>query len=138
MPDGAIPLPNPNTVNHFGLSNSTWYKKASVPLVFSGVIVNFVEIALEMFQRLSKMLVRIVSIRWSSMGQLSWVKKLSLLVHVCTNRICLEYHPQYQWQTLAALQRMDTKPCLRLDKDVKRWSLQLGKAGRSVSIASIG
>ena len=29
-----------------------------MPLVFSGVIVNFVEIALEMFQRLSKMVVR--------------------------------------------------------------------------------
>ena len=57
MSDGAIPLRNPNTVNHFGLSNATWYKKASVPLVFSGVIVNFVEIALEMFQRLSKMVV---------------------------------------------------------------------------------
>ena len=58
MYDGAILLPNPNTVNHFGLSNATWYKKASVPLVFSGVIVNFVEIALEMFERLSKMVVR--------------------------------------------------------------------------------
>ena len=23
MSDGAIPLPNPNTVNHFGLSNAT-------------------------------------------------------------------------------------------------------------------
>ena len=53
MSDSAIPLPNRNAVNHFGLSHSTWYKKASVPLVFSGVIVNFVEIALEMFQRLS-------------------------------------------------------------------------------------
>ena len=29
-----------------------------MPLVFSGVIVNFVEIALEMFERLSKMVVR--------------------------------------------------------------------------------
>ena len=46
-----IPLPKPNTVNHFGLSNSSWYKKACVPLV----IVNFIETALEIFQRISKM-----------------------------------------------------------------------------------
>ena len=58
MSDSAIPLPNRNPVNHFGLSNPTWYTKASGPLVFSGVFVNFVEIALEMFQRLSKMVVR--------------------------------------------------------------------------------
>ena len=47
-----------DSCDSFGLSNSSWYKKASVPLVFSGVIVNFVQIALEMFQRLSKMVVR--------------------------------------------------------------------------------
>ena len=55
---GPIPLPKPNTVNHFGLSNSSWYKKACVPLIFSGVIVNFIEIALEIFQRISKMVLR--------------------------------------------------------------------------------
>lgn len=52
---GPIPLPKPNTVNRFGLSNSSWYKKACVPLIFSGVIVNFIETALEIFQRISKM-----------------------------------------------------------------------------------
>ena len=59
MSYGAIPFPNSNTVNHFDLSSSSWYNKASVPLIsFSGAIVNFVEIALELFQRLSKMVVR--------------------------------------------------------------------------------
>ena len=56
--DYAIPLPEPNTANHFSLSNSSWYKEASVPLVFSGAIVNFIEVALEMFQKLSKMVRR--------------------------------------------------------------------------------
>ena len=53
------------------------------------------------------------------MGQLSWIKKLSLLVHVCTTRICLEYHPQYQWQTLAAKDGYKTmlKNLMKMFKD---------------------
>ena len=61
MSDGAIPLSQSKrsqSLWFFFLSNSTSYKKTSVPLVFSGVILNFVEISLEMFQRLSKMVVR--------------------------------------------------------------------------------
>ena len=111
MSDGAILFHNSNTVNHFGLSSSSQYTKASVPLVFSGVIVNFVEIALELFQRLSKMVVH--SEHALVVYRAIVMDKKALLVHVFTNRICLENHPQYQWQTLATLQRMDTKPCLK-------------------------
>ena len=104
-------IPIQTQVNHFGLSSSSWYTEASVPLIFSGVIVNFVEIALELFQRLSKMIVR--SEHALVVYRTIVVNKKVLLVHVCTNRICLENHHQYQWQTLATVQRIDTKPCLK-------------------------
>ena len=35
---GGKTLPRPDSVNHFGISPSNWYKK--VPLVYDGVAVN--------------------------------------------------------------------------------------------------
>lgn len=111
MSYGAIPFPNSNTVNHFDLSSSSWYNKASVPLIsFSGAIVNFVEIALELFQRLSKMVV--CSEHALVICRTIVVDKKALLVHVCTNRTCLEYY-QCCIITLVSLQRLDTKACLK-------------------------
>ena len=40
---GGKTLPRPDSVNHFGISPSNWYKKAPVPLVYDGVVVNYVE-----------------------------------------------------------------------------------------------
>ena len=40
---GEKTLSRPDSVNHFGVSPSNWYKKASVPLVYDGVVVNYVE-----------------------------------------------------------------------------------------------
>ena len=40
---GGKTLPRPDFVNHFGISPSNWYKKAPVPLVYDGVVVNYVE-----------------------------------------------------------------------------------------------
>ena len=40
---GGKTLPPPDSVNHFGISPSNWYKKATVPLVYDGVVLNYVE-----------------------------------------------------------------------------------------------
>ena len=40
---GGKTLPRSDFVNHFGISPSNWYKKAPVPLVYDGVVVNYVE-----------------------------------------------------------------------------------------------
>ena len=40
---GGKTLPRPDSVNHFGISPSNWYKKVPVPLVYDGVVVNYVE-----------------------------------------------------------------------------------------------
>ena len=43
MIPGGKTLPRPDSVNHFGVSPSKWYKKAPVPLVYDGVVMNYVE-----------------------------------------------------------------------------------------------
>ena len=40
---GGMALPSTNSVNHFGISLSSWLKKAPVPLAYDGVIVNCTE-----------------------------------------------------------------------------------------------
>ena len=40
---GGMTFPSTNSVNHFGISPSSWFKKAPVPLVYDGVIVNYFE-----------------------------------------------------------------------------------------------
>ena len=40
---GGKILPRPDSVNHFGISPLNWYKKVPVPLVYDGVVVNYVE-----------------------------------------------------------------------------------------------
>ena len=37
-------LPTPSSVNHFGLSPSSWFKKDPLPMVFNGVFINYIEI----------------------------------------------------------------------------------------------
>ena len=40
---GGKALPCPDSVNHFGISPSNWYKKAPVHIVYDGVVLNYVE-----------------------------------------------------------------------------------------------
>ena len=37
-----IDLPTPSSVNHFGLSSSSWFKKDPVPMVFDGVFISYI------------------------------------------------------------------------------------------------
>ena len=41
-------------MNHAGLSDSSWYKKAAVPFLFDGGVINFVEILQDIFPKVSK------------------------------------------------------------------------------------
>ena len=50
--EGSPILPSPANVNHAGLSVSSWYKKAIVPLFIDGVIVNFIESLQQLSQSL--------------------------------------------------------------------------------------
>ena len=56
---GQVQLPDPNCVNQAGLSDSSWYKKAAVPFLFDGVVINFVEILQDLYLKITK--VKIVS-----------------------------------------------------------------------------
>ena len=42
-------LPSPNSVNHFGISPYGWYKKAPVPLVHDGVVINYIQTLQKIF-----------------------------------------------------------------------------------------
>ena len=46
---GGMTLPSPNSVNHFGISPSSWYKKAPVPLVYDGVVINYIQTLQKIF-----------------------------------------------------------------------------------------
>ena len=37
-------FPSPSSINHFGLSPSSWLKKDPVPIVFDGVFISYTEI----------------------------------------------------------------------------------------------
>ena len=50
--EGSPIRPSPANVNHAGLSVSSWYKKAIVPLFIDGVIVNFIESLQQLSQSL--------------------------------------------------------------------------------------
>ena len=90
---GSIPLPKPNTVNHFRLSNSSWYKKACVPLIFSGVIVNFIKLHLKIFKEYQRWFFVAIS-PWLSLLQLYLTRKQSRLVPAYTKRVYLEFYLQ--------------------------------------------
>ena len=52
-------LPTPSSVNHFGLSPSSWFKKDPVPMVFNGVFINYIEILQSILPDITK--VKLVS-----------------------------------------------------------------------------
>ena len=41
--DSPAIVPSPENVNHAGLSVSSWYKKAIIPIFVNGVFINFIE-----------------------------------------------------------------------------------------------
>ena len=50
----GMSLPSPSSVNHFGLSPSSWVKKEPVPMIFDGVFINFIEILQDILPEITK------------------------------------------------------------------------------------
>ena len=50
----GMSLPSPSSVNHFCLSPSSWVKKETVPLIFDGVFINFIEILQDILPEITK------------------------------------------------------------------------------------
>ena len=45
----GMSLPSPNSVKNVGISPSGWYKKAPVPLVYDGVVINYIQTLQKIF-----------------------------------------------------------------------------------------
>ena len=52
-------LPTPSSVNHFGFSPSSWFKKDPVPMVFDGIFISYIEILQSILPDITK--VKLVS-----------------------------------------------------------------------------
>ena len=47
-------MPHPASINHAGLSKSTWFDKSIVPVFTDGVIINFTEVVMKMIDKIDR------------------------------------------------------------------------------------